>query len=182
MHVYKPMVDLTFNIAQLLREEVGARREYTFSEPALQLDESSTLINLEGKVRFTRTPSGVLGDVEAHGDVEMPCIRCLNPTKQAVAVQFRDEFHSKVEVTTGIPLPTPDEEDPFYISENHMVDLGEALREYALLELPMQTLCRPDCKGICPECGADRNTEPCNCQEEIIDERFAALKALLKES
>jgi uncharacterized protein len=176
------MTDLKFNVAQLLREEVGARREYDFAEAALLLDAETTLRQIVGRVRFTRTASGVLGDVEAHGVVEMPCMRCLNPSTQTIAVQFRDEFHSKIEVNTGLPLPQPQEEDPFYITENHLVDLEEVIREYALLELPMQPLCRPDCKGICPTCGADRNIEECRCQNEESDDRFAALKALLEDN
>lgn len=181
MYIYKPMTDLKFNVAQLLREEVGARREYTFAEEALPLDDEATLRQLQGQVRFTRTVSGVLGDVEARGGVEMPCTRCLNLSTQVVDIHFRDEFHSKIEVHTGVALPKPDEDDPFYITENHLVDLEEAIREYALLELPMRPLCQPDCLGICPTCGADRNTEACSCQHEASDDRFAALKALLKE-
>jgi uncharacterized protein len=174
------MTDLKFNVAQLLREEVGARREYDFAEAALPLDAEMMLGQVVGHVRFTRTASGVLGDVAAQGVVEMPCMRCLNPSTQVIAVRFRDEFHSKIEVNTGLPLPEPQEEDPFYITENHLVDLEEALREYVLIELPMQPLCRPDCKGICPICGADRNTQECRCQDEETDDRFAALKALLE--
>jgi uncharacterized protein len=181
MHIHKPMTDLKFNVAQLLREEIGARRNYEFAEDALPLDDETTLQQLVGSVRFTRTNTGVLVDVNAHGVVEMLCTRCLNPSTQQIELQFRDEFHSKIEVNTGVPLPKPDEEDPFYIDESHLVDLGEAIREYALLELPMQPLCRPDCKGLCPICGADLNAVPCGCQSEESDDRFAVLKNLLKE-
>jgi uncharacterized protein len=175
------MTDLKFNVAQLLREEVGARREYEFTEAALPLDDETTLRQISGWVRFTRTPSGVLGDIVARGGVDMPCMRCLNLATQPITLQFRDEFHSKIEVNTGIALPKPDEEDPFYITENHLVDLEEAIREYALIELPMRPLCKLDCQGICPTCGADRNTEECRCRDEESDDRFAALKALLEE-
>jgi len=181
MHIHKPMTDLKFNVAQLLREDIGARRNYTFAEDALPLDDETTLQQLEGKLRFTRTITGVLVDVDAHGVVIVPCIRCLNPSQQPIDLHLRDEFHSKIEVHTGFPLPEPDEEDPFYINENHLVDLGETIREYALLELPMQPLCRPDCKGLCPTCGADLNANPCGCQSEESDDRFAALKTLLEE-
>ena len=181
MHIHKSMTDLKFNVAQLLREEVGARRNYTFAEDALPLDDETTLEQLDGKVRFTRTTTGVLVDVDAHGVVITPCIRCLNPSNQQVDLHFRDEFHSKIEVNTGAPLPKPDEEDPFFIDESHLVDLGEAIREYALLELPMQPLCRPDCRGLCPTCGADLNSGPCDCRNDDVDERFDALKALLEE-
>lgn len=179
MHMNKSKTDLKFNVAQLLREEIGGRREYQFHEDALALDDQLELRQLHGTVRFTRTASGVLADVAVRGEVEAPCNRCLTPVQLAIAPQFRDEFHSKIEVNTGVPLPKPDEEDPFYIDESHLVDLGEAIREYALLELPMRVLCRSDCKGLCPICGVDLNEETCGCQREESDERFAALRQLL---
>lgn len=181
MHVNKSKNDLKFNVAQLLREEIGGRREYSFQEDSLDLDESLVLRQLEGTVRFIRTASGVLADVTARGNVEVPCVRCLTPVMQPVEMHFRDEFHSVIEVNTGVALPKPEEEDPFFINENHLVDLGEAIREYALIELPMRQLCRPDCKGLCPICGTDLNEATCNCQREETDERFAALRRLLDD-
>lgn len=174
-----PKHDLSFNVAQLLREQIGALREYQFSGERLDLDESQVLEGVSGQVRFTRTASGVIADARASGTVAMECTRCLKPTVQPVSVRFFDEFHSRVEVNTGAPLPAPDEEDPFFISELHMLDLGEAIREYALTEMPMQALCTPDCKGLCPHCGVDRNLESCQCGEGEVDERLAALRALL---
>lgn len=179
MHIDKSMTDLKFNVAQLLREEVGARRSYTFAENALPLDDETALRQLDGNVRFTRTATGVLADVDAQGVAEMPCIRCLNPSQQQVRIRFQDEFHSRIEVNTGAPLPRPDEEDPFYINENHLLDLGEALREYGLMALPMQPRCKDDCKGLCPSCGADRNQGDCGCEIDEQDDRFAVLKQLL---
>ena len=179
MHIHKPETDLKFNVAQLLREDTGGRRSYTFSETSLPLDETMTLRQLEGKVRFTRTSSGVLADVNVHGFIDRPCTRCLSPAVQPLELHFCDEFHSKIEVTTGVSLPKPDEEDPFFIDESHLVDLGEAIREYALIELPMQTLCRADCKGLCQTCGADLNAGPCDCLNDEEDERFSVLKKLL---
>jgi uncharacterized protein len=181
MHVNKPITDLRFNVAQLLREEVGSRRKYEFAEQALPLDDETELRQLHGTVRFTRTPSGVLAHVIAEGTVDAECNRCLTQAPQHVGITFEDEFHSKIEVNTGSPLPTPEEEDPFYIDEAHRVDLGEALREYALLAMPMQPLCREDCKGLCPICGKDRNVEPCTCADGGGDDRFDILRSLLHE-
>ncbi len=171
--------DLKFNVAQLLREPIGSQRAYTFTERYLTLDEAQRLSDIVGKVRFTRTASGVIADASAEGTVQLECTRCLKPVEQRVSIQFYDEFHSQIEVNTGLALPPPDEEDPFFIDEQHMLDLGEAIREYALLELPMQPLCTPGCKGLCPQCGADRNVEPCSCDTEVVDDRLAALRALL---
>lgn len=180
MHMSKPATDLKFNVAQLLREYIGAWRKYDFAEPVLPLDGPIEMRDLVGQVRFTRTASGVLVDARARGTVTLECIRCLNPAVQSIEVSFRDEFHSRIDVNTGVPLPKPDEDDPFFLDELHLADVGEALREYSLLELPMQPLCRPDCRGLCPTCGTDLNVEQCSCAETSVDERFEALRALLK--
>lgn len=181
MHTNKIQTDLKFNVAQLLREEIGAQRSYSFSEPRIQLDDELVLQDLAGKVKFTRTISGVLVDASVSGSVEMACMRCLKPSVQQISIQIWDEFHSQIEVNTGISLPKPDEEDPFFIDELHMIDLEEAIREYALLELPMRPLCSEDCKGLCPHCGVDCNLEACSCEEVQGDERFAALRSLLSQ-
>lgn len=179
MHINKHVVDLRFNVAQLLREEIGGRRNYTFTEAALPLDDTTTLRNVEGSVRFTRTASGVLADAKAAGRIDTQCMRCLESAQVPIHVAFRDEFHSVVEVNTGSTLPKPDEDDPFFITDSHLVDLGEAIRGYALIELPMRPLCREDCKGLCPTCGADLNEGPCDCREDEDDDRFDVLKKLL---
>ena len=58
------------------------------------------------------------------------------------------------------------------------LDLKEIIREQILLNLPEQVFCTPDCKGLCPKCGANRNLIDCNCNETEIDPRWAALKNL----
>ncbi|NOK63474.1 MAG: hypothetical protein GFH23_1086718n30 [Chloroflexi bacterium AL-N1] len=178
MHL-KKQVDLQFNVAQLLREPVGGRREYTFDEENLSLDNDVSLQKITGDVRFTRTPSGVLTEARVRGVVERLCTRCLDQVDQSIALHFCDEFHSKIEVNTGAPLPQPDEEDPFFINENHLVDVGQAIREYTLIELPMQALCRGDCKGLCPTCGVNLNDISCDCPSGEEDERLSILKSLL---
>lgn len=131
------MTDLKFNVAQLLREEMGARRDYTFTEDALSLDEKLTLRAISGSVRFTRTATGVWVNVRARGTVRLTCVRSLEEFDHEVALEFADQFHSVIDVYSGSTLPKPAEEDPFFLDELHMADIGEALREYTLLELPL---------------------------------------------
>ncbi|KAB8140428.1 DUF177 domain-containing protein [Chloroflexia bacterium SDU3-3] len=182
MHINKPLTDLKFNVAQLLREDIGGRRSYTFQEEALLLDEETMLRKIVGEVRFTRTASGVLADADVRGVVETQCIRCLTAVQVPLELAFRDEFHSMVEVNTGSPLPKPAEDDPFFINENHLLDLGEAIREYGLIEMPMRPLCREDCKGLCPQCGVDRNTTQCSCSDDDGDDRLSVLQQLLDKN
>jgi len=131
------MTDLKFNVAQLLREEIGARRELAFTEAELPLDEALKLRDISGTVRFTRTASGVWANVKAQGTVRLTCVRSLEEFDYPVTLDFSDQFHSVIDVYTGSALPKPTEEDPFLLDDTHMADIGEAIREYTLLELPL---------------------------------------------
>ena len=66
------------------------------------------------------------------------------------------------------------------LNEAHEVDLTEPVRQSVLLEIPMKPLCRPDCAGLCPHCGKNRNEGPCDCQEEPADPRLSVLADWLK--
>ncbi|NJM05121.1 DUF177 domain-containing protein [Candidatus Gracilibacteria bacterium] len=131
------MTILKFNVAQLLRELIGARRDHEFIEASLPLDETLVLRDIHGNVRFTRTATGVFAQVRARGVVRLTCVRSLEEFDETVDVTFEDQFHSVIDVVTGAGLPTPAEEDPFMLDELHMADIGEALRAYVLLELPL---------------------------------------------
>ena len=62
--------------------------------------------------------------------------------------------------------------------EGNALELNDVFREQVLLALPMQRVCREDCKGICPDCGKNRNQNECQCQKSITDDRWAALQQL----
>jgi uncharacterized protein len=71
----------------------------------------------------------------------------------------------------------PMAEDEFYPIVDDTIDLGPLARDAIVLELPMATLCREDCAGLCPQCGADRNEGPCGCLAPR-DPRWANLDVL----
>ncbi|RRR67268.1 MAG: DUF177 domain-containing protein [Candidatus Viridilinea halotolerans] len=131
------MTDIKFNLAQLLREEMGARRDYEFTEQALPLDEQLTLREIRGSVRFTRTAGGVWAKVKAQGVVSLMCVRSLEAFDYSLELTFADQFHAVVDIFTGGGLAQPEDDDPFLLNELHMADIGEALREYSLLALPL---------------------------------------------
>jgi len=66
------------------------------------------------------------------------------------------------------------------VGEDGMIDLAPLVRELSLLSVPIKVLCRPDCQGLCQECGANLNLGECGCATDDIDPRFAVLEALLK--
>jgi uncharacterized protein len=171
------MTDLSFNVAQLLREQIGAQRDHTFTEARLPLDDNLTLRKINGSVRFTRTATGVYAHVRANGVVRLECVRSLEEFDQPVELDFDDEFHSVIDVITGLSLPKPDEEDPFFLTDQHLADIGEAIREYTLLELPMNPV-SPDYRdkpvNITVESEAEDGVDAEG--QQPVDERLAALK------
>jgi uncharacterized protein len=64
------------------------------------------------------------------------------------------------------------------IDEHHLLDLSEAIRQNALLAVPMKPLCREDCSGLCQQCGKDLNKGQCDCNKSEIDPRWAKLADL----
>jgi uncharacterized protein len=176
------MSEFRFSVSQLLQEPTGATRQYELDDAQLVVDETLRMQPVKGRVRLTRTPNGILADARAQGNVEFECGRCLTLYQHPLSIEFSEEFYQTVNVTTGARLPAPEEDDPFLIDETHKLDLGDALREYALINLPPAPRCRDACKGLCQQCGKNLNEVSCDCEPETVDERFAVLTKLLGES
>jgi uncharacterized protein len=126
--------------------------------------------------------NNTLGEIRIRGHVDVAltvqCDRCLDPVKYPVNDDF-DLFYR--------PLPTgpqphevaiDDGESQIGFYEDGGIELEEILREHILLSLPMHQICRDDCAGICPICGANRNAGVCACTPEHVDDRWAALRDL----
>jgi uncharacterized protein len=111
------------------------------------------------------------------GALETPCARCLETARIAVDVQV---------AVTFVPADLDDVEeleedapDVVGFAGNEIV-LDDELRDEILLAIPVQVLCSEACKGLCPVCGGNRNTVPCQCEAERRESasRFAALGKL----
>lgn len=182
--------DLIFNVAQLLKEQIGATRRLELSTPLLMLDDGSSLgdegmeliaRDLTGQAKVTKLKEGVLvqGDVEAR--VNMECSRCLDRFEVPVEAGLEEQFEPTVDVESGATVHRADSTETdgaFEIDPNHMMNLGEPIRQALLVALPMKPLCREDCKGICPQCGHNLNEAECGHTDEVLDERWAGLRAL----
>lgn len=105
------------------------------------------------------------------------CERCLEPAEFQVERSF-DLFYRPATASVApageLALQEGEIEIAFY--EGDGLDLKEVLREQVLLSLPMQRLCRPSCRGLCPVCGGNRNLVDCSCVREVADDRWAALR------
>lgn len=171
---------MIFNVAQLMKSIVGTSLQADIDEEHVQLDQDLHVdSSLTGHVRMRRVNQGLLVDGWVDLTIELSCTRCLKNFEQPMHVTFEERFYPTVDVVTGVPLPPIDEDDVFPIDEHHLIDLTEAVRQHVLLDIPMVTLCKEDCAGLCPQCGKDLNLGPCDCEPEV-DARMSVLKTLLQ--
>ncbi len=174
---------MQFNVAQLLKETTGATRVYEVHESADLLPDVAAVAPYEGTVQLMRINGGILATARIATSVQLTCSRCLGTAVQPLRIEFAERFCPTVDVTTGNPIPRDDDEqDTFAIDEYHTLDITEAVRQYALVNLPLSPLCREDCLGLCPVCGQDRNITHCECAAAPVDPRLAVLGQLLADS
>lgn len=131
---------------------------------------------VNGKVRLAGNEIFVNGHVDTQAEVE--CDRCLKPVEIPVSADFELEYISGSEYEASSAAELTEAEMSVSVFDGKAIDVDEIVKEQILLTVPTRMLCREDCKGICPECGKDRNTGECNCVSDEIDPRWAALKTL----
>ena len=68
-----------------------------------------------------------------------------------------------------------------HLDDQHMLDMTEVVRQYAISEAPIKPLCCEECLGLCPECGTNLNKEKCKCNAAPVDPRWGTLVGLLTE-
>lgn len=107
-------------------------------------------------------------------DLTLTCDRCLGPASYSFEGKFDVRLVSEIR-----PDLDADEDDilvwPLHQQE---LDLSGVIAQTVYLEIPQKVLCREDCRGLCPSCGADLNRQPCGCVTEEIDERWSPLLAI----
>jgi uncharacterized protein len=173
-----------FNVAQLLKQPSGTRRIYDIEAsdgPPLD-DDLKVVAPFRGEVRFMRVGAGILVTGVLETSVELDCSRCLTAFQTKTHFEIEEEFRPTHDVNSGARLAQePDQDAATLINEQHILDLGEVIRQNLTLSLPASPVCRPDCDGLCPNCGQDWNEASCDCDTQDIDPRWAALKASFEE-
>jgi uncharacterized protein len=169
-----------YNVAQLLRSPIGEKRSYALDEPFGPCDEIPFASPVRGHVEMTHVNQGIVVHVTLSTTVALECARCLEAYEQRLDLSFDERFIPTVDVLTGLPIDNieedEDEEDVYLIDDHHILDLHEAVRQQALLNMPMQPLHAPECKGLCPLCGVNRNWQACSCHnDEPPDPRLGVL-------
>src|SRR5438552_2230952 len=160
----------------------GAPRGFDFELEPQPLDLEESDVSLNSSVRATgevvKTAAEIVVKGSITGDVEIEFSRCLKPVDQKLDIEFQANFvtpeHFAVDKENEVSASDLDTD----VLEGDRIDLKDVVREQILLNISEQVFCKPECKGLCPKCGADRNLIDCKCDLNETDPRWAALKNL----
>jgi len=166
--------DTSIHVAQFLQEGIGATRQARIELEQLSLDSDLLALEIKAAIKLTRIPTGILANGHATAGVALQCSRCLEDFEETATAEFADEYRPSVDILTGATFNAEGEEEDedaiFRISDLHVLDVEESLRQAFVLGLPMAPLCRDDCSGL-PEL-SELNDEG--------DARLAVLAQLLQ--
>ena len=168
-----------FSVSQLLKESSGSIREYEVDDVLPDIKDLPAR-HMQGKVRLLRTDQGIWVSTVLDSMVTSACCRCLNTCEQPISLEIEEEFFPLLDISNSTKrVAVDDGEEHFYIGQNHILDLMEAVRQYASISLPMKPMCREECAGLCAICGANLNETTCQCDKIARDARWSALLELV---
>ncbi len=196
---------MEFNVAQLMKEAIGASREHELDDDITNLDGGLTpLSHLTGSLELLRIHSGVLATGDFRVALSLQCGRCIEPVSVRVSVEFSESFRPLTDIQTGRFI-SPEEfegqaedltDEALLINAQHILDISEVVRQNIWLSVPIVAACDyvdpvsgaadPD---ACPKyiqllsesALAGTSGEQTPAEAEGIDPRWAALLALQNE-
>jgi uncharacterized protein len=133
-------------------------------------------VNVDLEIHKRSDHLRVLGSIQ--GLLELACHRCLDPVRhplnEAVDLFLIEEVRTPAEEETELEL----EELEYEFFDGEVIELDQLIAEQIFLSLPHKVLCSAECRGLCPRCGANLNTEPCRCAGGDERSPFAKLNVL----
>ncbi len=173
---------LSLNLARIRTAQ--ERFEHVYAPDALPAEGESfrvaSPVSLAFDIFKDKGQFRLIGTVKT--TLELPCSRCLEPFVWPVDASFDLRYHPQTRNTGEGEREIEDDDLTTSFYENDTIDLAQLMREQFYLALPMKPLCRDDCKGLCPNCGANWNHTTCTCASQWDDPRYAAMNALKDEA
>lgn len=163
----------------------GARAGFEISERFGPAEGIPVAGPVTGEITVENTGSLLLVRGRLQAAVEMACARCLGGLQQTLEIEVEEEFAGE---DAGPEVLTVDREEPEASAiSDYVLDVHEFVRQQVAVAAPLAPVCRPDCQGVCPQCGQNLNLGPCGCVPERFpegspkgsDSRWAKLGELL---
>lgn len=173
--------EFVVSIADLPRQE-GAQRHYTFTFTApegigVDLLKVAQGTPIEADITFESVSEGVFVHGTVHTQAMGECARCLKPLTWSVDESIAELVYYPQSVKALGDVDAEDA-DELPVTDGDFIDLEPLLRDAVVLSLPLQPLCTPQCRGLCPECGEPWDNLPSDHRHEHFDPRMSALDEL----
>jgi uncharacterized protein len=136
------------------------------------LEVRATAELVEGQIRITG---------ELHTRLEMVCARCLEPVQEEISRDFDLFYRPLLPVNPDEEVRLKDDDTDIAFFQGEGLFLADVLAEQVLLAIPMKVICRSDCRGLCPTCGANLNADDCRCETHATDPRLAPLARIKQD-
>jgi uncharacterized protein len=167
------------DLRDVLRE-AGASLVETFDEEMPELGDVMLTSPVRGEVRAVNSRRYVIISGEVETTVQLECSRCLRAFDYPVRAQLEAQCELRYFEDSLGGQPVLEDEEIVSVFDLASADVEELVRQAVLLELPIQPLHSPDCKGLCPGCGSDLNDAACVCSDKKVDPRWNQLAVLLE--
>jgi len=158
------------NVGFIVHEEIGRSHDFPFELEKITLGDDLELQHFEGIINIGKTLQGLIVQADFSAETKLTCARCLTEFDHEIDWSFTElyAFDKRSETDSGLILP-----------EDAQIELATLLREFALLEIPINPVCKPDCQGLCIDCGQNLNEKDCGHGSDESNSPFAKLKDLL---
>lgn len=158
-------------VSDLLSKPGSSRSETGTLRVDIDLTSASVHADADFVVTLRSLTDGLVARGEATTTAELECNRCLELTAKQFVVPFDQVYRDQPQ----------DADEEMKIEQGAWIDLEPAIHDEVTLALPIVSICTEDCRGLCPTCGANLNTDPCGGHEDDTDSPFAVLKDLFGE-
>ncbi|HWI55453.1 MAG TPA: DUF177 domain-containing protein [Desulfobacteria bacterium] len=161
-----------------IRKTPGQTFHYDFSENAGPFEVGNEELRFDKNVSVSvdvKNTGKVLdfnGSIE--GDTVLTCSRCLESYPYHLKSTFEERFVHTSDIHDA--QEEGQNTDEMQVFEGNRIELDDIISESVILNVPMKLICSEECKGLCPGCGINLNTNKCDCQTEEIDPRLGVLK------
>lgn len=147
---------MKLDVKNLTFGAVGETDNFDLSMERWEVADDLIASDLKGKIKLTRLDESILVQAEGSANLKFECDRCLTEFELEVPFNFSQEYF-----LGGFR----ENEEDLLVGKHFEIDITDPLREEIVLAIPVQKLCRKDCRGLCARCGADLNVKKCKCSQ-----------------
>ncbi|HWR40860.1 MAG TPA: DUF177 domain-containing protein [Patescibacteria group bacterium] len=165
-----------------IKKMIGSAQSFSFTTSTITLELAETTAGrceaapVQVNVEIVNNGQSLEIQGQVRAVVRYICSRCLEEFDREIVADFSERYQERpVQESTDLDIT----EANYYQGDE--IDITGLVRESLLLSEPLQPVCNEDCRGLCPECGVNRNQETCSCQQQAIDPRLMALQKFVKQ-